>query len=64
MYNVQIKCLEEKLRNEKAKVVPSTEFPFLMEEHDALLAKIRSEVDETHTEMLRLKGTIQKGMSR
>jgi len=39
------------LRNEKAKVVSSTVSPFPMEE------KIRTEVDEAHTDMLRLNST-------
>ena len=59
---VQVKCLEKKLRSEKAKAVPSTVSPYPMEEHEALLSKIRIEVDEAHTEMLGLKGTTQKGM--
>jgi len=33
-----------------------------MEEHDALI-DIRTQVDEAHTNMLRLKSTNQKGMS-
>ncbi|KAL9276565.1 hypothetical protein ACSQ67_025894 [Phaseolus vulgaris] len=56
----KVKCLEKKLRSEKAKAVPSTVSPYPMEEHEALLSKIRIEVDEAHTEMLGLKGTTQK----
>ncbi|QCD88016.1 hypothetical protein DEO72_LG3g2556 [Vigna unguiculata] len=48
---------EKKLLNEKAKVSPCP-----MEEHDALI-DIRTQVDEAHTNMLRLKSTNQKGMS-
>ncbi|XP_027923863.1 uncharacterized protein LOC114181572 isoform X4 [Vigna unguiculata] len=47
----KVKCLERKLWNEKAKVVSSTVSPFPMEE------KIRTEVDEAHADMLRLKST-------
>ena len=60
---LQVKCLEKKLRSEKAKVVHSSVSPFPMEEHEALLSKIRIEVDEAHTDMLGLKGITQKGMS-
>ncbi|KAK8470092.1 hypothetical protein PHAVU_004G063200 [Phaseolus vulgaris] len=56
----KVKCLEKKLRSEKAKVVHSTVSPFPMEEHEALLSKIRIEVDEAHTDMLGLKGITQK----
>ncbi|XP_068463275.1 uncharacterized protein [Phaseolus vulgaris] len=56
----KVKCLEKKLRSEKAKVVHSSVSPFPMEEHEALLSKIRIEVDEAHTDMLGLKGITQK----
>ncbi|KAK7364822.1 hypothetical protein VNO80_13565 [Phaseolus coccineus] len=56
----KVKFLEQKLRSEKAKVVPSTVSPFSMEEHEALLSKIKIEVDEAQTEMLELKCTTQK----
>ncbi|BAU01858.1 hypothetical protein VIGAN_11119200 [Vigna angularis var. angularis] len=50
----KIKCLAQKLQNENAKVssIPG-------EEHDAHI-KIRTEVDEAHIEMLRLKSTGEK----
>jgi len=47
----------QRLWNEKVKVSPCP-----MEEHDALI-DIRTQVDETHTDMFRLKSTNQKGMS-
>ncbi|BAU01860.1 hypothetical protein VIGAN_11119500 [Vigna angularis var. angularis] len=51
----KIKCLAQKLQNENAKVssIPG-------EEHDAHI-KIRTEVDEAHIEMLRLKSTDKSG---
>jgi len=53
---IQVKCLRQRLRNEKAKVSPCP-----MEECDALI-DIRTQVDEAHTDMLSLKSTNQKGM--
>jgi len=51
------------LQNEEAKVIPSIVSPFPMK-HDALRTKIISEVYEAHIQMIRLKETIQKCMSR
>ncbi|QCD94387.1 hypothetical protein DEO72_LG5g2470 [Vigna unguiculata] len=50
----KVKCLRQRLRNEKAKVSPCP-----MEECDALI-DIRTQVDEAHTDMLSLKSTNQK----
>ncbi|QCD93242.1 hypothetical protein DEO72_LG5g1314 [Vigna unguiculata] len=58
----KVKCLEQKLRNEKAKVVPSTVSPFTMDDHDALI-KLRTEVDEAQADMFRLKSTNKKAFA-
>ncbi|TKY46536.1 Cell division cycle-associated 7 protein [Spatholobus suberectus] len=56
------KGLKQKLQNEIAKaVITPNEAPLSIEEHDALLTKIKSEAAQAHAEMLELKGTIPKG---
>ena len=42
---MQLKCLKQKVHNEKAKVVPSILSHFPIDEYDALLTKIRSKFD-------------------
>ncbi|RDX95858.1 hypothetical protein CR513_21553, partial [Mucuna pruriens] len=55
------KDLKQKLENEMAKAFTSNVAPLSMEEHKALLTKMKGEVAQAHTEMLELKGTTPKG---
>ncbi|RDX75271.1 Cell division cycle-associated 7-like protein, partial [Mucuna pruriens] len=55
------KGLKQKLQNEMVKAIMSDVAPLSMEEHDALLTKMKGEVAQAHAELLELKGTIPKG---
>lgn len=61
---LQEKGLRQKLQNETVKAVLSNATPLKMEKHDALLKKMKSEVAQAHAVVLKLKGTIPKGMLR
>ncbi|XP_027359018.1 uncharacterized protein LOC113867764 [Abrus precatorius] len=54
------KGIKQKLQNEVAKTIMSNVAPLSVEEHDALLSKIKSEAAQAHAEMLEAKGTIPK----
>lgn len=61
---LQEKDLRKNLQHEMAKVVLSNEASFPMEEHDALLTKMKSDLAQAHAEVLKLKGTVPKGKRR
>ena len=61
---LQEKGLRQKLQNEMVKAVLSNAAPLRMEKHDALLKMMKSEVAQAHAVVLKLKGTIPKGMLR
>ena len=50
------------MQNETVKAIMLKVTPHRMEEHNALLAKLKSEVVQAHDKVLELKGALSKGM--
>ena len=59
---LQERSLKQKLQDEIAKAVVSNGASLSISEHDALIAKIKSEAAKAQTELIEAKGTIPKRM--